>query len=104
MSNGERVKQGTTVEVRQLSKVFEKGGREIHVLRDADVTIESGECVAVVGPSGAGKSTFLHVLGLLEDPTSGSLALNGKDVSNLSEVERAKFRNAENCLRTHFNL
>ena len=64
----------------------------VHALRDIDIKLKKGEFVALMGRSGSGKSTFLHQVALLDRPTFGYIEINGVDVSNLSEKERAKFR------------
>ena len=64
----------------------------VFALRDANLTINRGEMVAVVGPSGSGKSTLLNILGLLDEPTAGTVWLDGHDISTLSEQERTRVR------------
>lgn len=76
-----------------VSKEYELGDDILHVLQDVSVTISPGELVAIVGPSGSGKSTLMHIMGLLDQQTSGTVELAGHDVSSLSEVEAAKLRN-----------
>ncbi len=76
-----------------IEKVFERGGAETRALRGVDLTVETGEFLAVVGPSGSGKSTLLQILGLLDAPTGGTYLLDGKDTSLLSEDELAALRN-----------
>jgi lipoprotein-releasing system ATP-binding protein len=63
------------------------------VLRDLDLDLEPGERVAIVGPSGCGKSTLMHLLGLLDRPSEGTLTFDGVDVGNLGERERDALRN-----------
>jgi lipoprotein-releasing system ATP-binding protein len=63
------------------------------VLHGIDLTLRKGEIVAILGPSGAGKSTLLHLLGLMEQPSSGTLRIQGDEVQHLSTVERARLRN-----------
>jgi lipoprotein-releasing system ATP-binding protein len=84
---------GARVDIRQLKKSFEHGGRQIDVLRGIDMTIAPGEMVAVVGSSGVGKSTFLHVLGTLDQPSSGSILYDGVDVTRMTPTKLADFRN-----------
>ena len=84
---------GARVDIRQLNKSFLHGGARIDVLRGIDLTIAAGEMVAVVGASGVGKSTFLHVLGTLDLPTSGTILFDGKDLTRLSSSQLADFRN-----------
>lgn len=64
----------------------------VHALEDVSLSIRRGEFLAIIGPSGSGKSTLLHMMGLLDRPTRGRLALEGKDVSKLSDAELAKVR------------
>lgn len=78
-----------------LKKTYELGGNTIYALKDASFQIEAGEFVAIVGKSGSGKSTLMHLLGLLDTPTSGELILNGKNTKGLKEKELAKVRNKE---------
>jgi lipoprotein-releasing system ATP-binding protein len=77
-----------------LSKSFGDGAR-LNVLIDLDLEVAPGESVAIVGQSGVGKSTLLHVLGTLDQPTSGKVYFDGTDVFSLSEREQAEFRNRE---------
>lgn len=81
------------VHIEKLYKSFEHRGATIDVLRDLDLRVDPGEMCAVMGASGAGKSTFLHVLGTLDAPTSGTIKVAGRDVTGLSEKELALFRN-----------
>jgi lipoprotein-releasing system ATP-binding protein len=84
---------GARVEIRDLRKSFLHGGQRIDVLRGIDLLIEPGEMVAVLGASGVGKSTFLHILGTLDLPTSGSLLFDGQDLTRMSPAALADFRN-----------
>ncbi|MHC4336512.1 MAG: ABC transporter ATP-binding protein [Planctomycetota bacterium] len=65
------------------------------VLKDITLTIEKSESVAIVGPSGSGKSTLLNIVGALDQPTSGRVLFDGKDLAELNEAELAKIRNKE---------
>jgi len=81
------------VQVSGLHRTFTHNGGEIKVLRGIDLTLNSGEMVAVVGASGAGKSTLLHVVGTLDSPTSGKIMYSGVDLSTLKGKKLAAFRN-----------
>jgi lipoprotein-releasing system ATP-binding protein len=83
----------TLLDIRGLGKSYLTGGRRLTVLQDVSLTIEAGEMVALTGPSGAGKSTFLHLVGALDVPTTGSVVFEGRDLASLDEGERARFRN-----------
>jgi putative ABC transport system ATP-binding protein len=81
------------IELRGVTKTYDLGEIEVAALRGVDLTIETGEMVAVIGPSGSGKSTLMHIIGCLDVPTAGHYALSGHDVDGLGENELAVVRN-----------
>jgi lipoprotein-releasing system ATP-binding protein len=76
-----------------LSKSYRKGKNEVSVLTGIDLEVEHGEMVAVVGASGSGKSTLLHILGLLDAPDAGTIAVDSGRIDNLPEKARDAMRN-----------
>ncbi|MBW2427147.1 MAG: ABC transporter ATP-binding protein [Deltaproteobacteria bacterium] len=80
------------VRIRGLHRSFETGGGRIDVLRGLDLDIGGGDRVAIVGQSGVGKSTFLHILGTLDHPTSGSVCFRGEEVFERSRSELSALR------------
>ena len=76
-----------------VHKEYRLGSNALAVLKDVTVGITKGEIIGIIGPSGAGKSTLINLLGGLDKPTHGSVALEGKDIATLSERERARIRN-----------
>jgi lipoprotein-releasing system ATP-binding protein len=82
-----------TLSAQGLTKSFPQGGKNVEVLHGISLDLREGEIVAVLGPSGAGKSTLLHLLGLMEQPTSGTLTIQGVEVQALSPKQRARLRN-----------
>ncbi|HXO22521.1 MAG TPA: ABC transporter ATP-binding protein [Thermoanaerobaculia bacterium] len=80
------------VELRSLSRVYEEGGRERAVLRDASAAIGRGELAVLVGRSGSGKSTLLNLLSGIDLPTAGEVVIDGVNISRLRERERTLFR------------
>lgn len=78
-----------------LTRIFHQGGRELRVLDGASADFHEGEAIALVAPSGAGKSTLLQVAGLLDTPDGGSVILNGRDCSALTDRERTQIRRSE---------
>lgn len=81
------------VEVRELYKSFGHGEAKTQVLKNLDLTLQTGELSALLGPSGSGKSTLLTILGTLMQPTSGSYSMLGTDLSMASDHELTTFRN-----------
>ncbi len=93
------------LELHDICKIYHTDEIETRALRDIDLGIERGEYVSIEGPSGCGKSTLLSIIGLLDAPTSGSYALNGRAVASLSAGERAAIRNREiGFIFQNFNL
>jgi lipoprotein-releasing system ATP-binding protein len=80
------------IELKNLTKIY-KNGIEFRALDDANLKIRKGEFVAIVGPSGSGKSTLMHLIGLLDTPSSGTLLIDNHDVTKMSDKERSEMRN-----------
>jgi putative ABC transport system ATP-binding protein len=80
------------IKTNELTKVFRTEEVETTALNKVSMNVKEGEYVAVMGPSGCGKSTLLNILGLLDNPTSGSYVFNGTEVANLRERDRTIFR------------
>jgi lipoprotein-releasing system ATP-binding protein len=83
------------MECRGLTRVFQSGETQLHVLRGVDFALREGEIAGIMGASGAGKSTLLHLLGLLDTPTSGEILYRGRKLSGLTPEQAAKVRNRE---------
>ncbi len=75
-----------------IERRFHQGAAELLILKGADLTLASGELVALVGPSGSGKSTLLHIAALLERPSAGEVTIDGKACSKLKDSERTSLR------------
>lgn len=80
------------IEVKNLTKVYNQAHEQIIVLENINLEIKKGEFISIVGPSGSGKTTFLNIIGLLDGLYSGVVIINGKDISSMTETERAFFR------------
>jgi len=80
------------IELKALNREFKVGDARVHALRDINLSITPGEYISIMGPSGSGKSTLLNMLGLLDQPDSGSYQLNGTPVTELNEDQQAKVR------------
>ena len=80
------------VELKNVSRVYTSGDHELRALDGVNLSIDEGKFVVVLGPSGAGKSTLLNLLGGLDTPTDGSVIVDGKDISSLSNNELADYR------------
>ncbi|KAF1297317.1 ABC transporter ATP-binding protein [Enterococcus sp. JM4C] len=83
----------TVIEARNLKKIYGTGQASFSALKGVDIRIEKGESVAIVGKSGSGKSTLMHILALLDKPTSGEILLLGKDTNQVKKKELNKVRN-----------
>ena len=80
------------IEVNNLVKTFKTGTTDIKVLKNLNFSIQEGEFVSIIGPSGCGKSTLLYILGALDNPTEGSVNINGKNLNKLSDKQKSIVR------------
>ncbi|MDP4142932.1 MAG: ABC transporter ATP-binding protein [Bacillota bacterium] len=83
------------IEVNNLYKSFKLGKESVDILKDLTFSINKGEFLSIMGPSGCGKSTLLYLLGGLDNATSGSIIINGKDYSKIKEKQKSKMRRTE---------
>lgn len=83
------------VEFKDVNRIYQVGDHEQKALVDVNLSLEKGKMIVILGPSGAGKSTFLNLLGGLDSPTSGTIIVDGKDISTLSNDELAEYRAAK---------
>ena len=82
----------TIVELKNLSKIYNTGEKEFKALDNIDLSIEKGEFVVILGPSGAGKSTLLNLIGGMDTPTSGSIKIDGEEISKYNENKLSEYR------------
>ncbi|HEX7555812.1 MAG TPA: ABC transporter ATP-binding protein [Leptolinea sp.] len=80
------------VKVENVTRVYKIGDVETNALKGVNLSIQSGEFTALIGPSGSGKTTLLQLIGCLDQPTSGTVTINGKDISHLNRDQRADIR------------
>jgi len=92
-ASGGAIATGAVLESRGLKKTYGTGEKSIHVLVDANLTLQPGEMVAIVAPSGAGKSTLLHLLAALDMPTSGKVYFDSKAIETNDDSALAEYRN-----------
>lgn len=83
------------IEINKVSKVYGAGSTEFYALKEVSFTAEEGEFAAILGPSGSGKSTLLNIIGGLDKPTSGSVKINGMELSNSNDKKMADYRRKE---------
>ena len=81
------------LETKNLYKTFTSGGIDYEALKNINLRIKQGDCVAIIGKSGSGKSTLMHILACLDEPTSGNIELDGADYGSLGEKEKDLLRN-----------
>ncbi|MFQ5474926.1 MAG: ABC transporter ATP-binding protein [Candidatus Nanoarchaeia archaeon] len=80
------------IATKNLKKIYSMGLVEVNAVNGISVNIEKGDFVMIAGPSGSGKSTLLHLLGLLDDPSAGSITIDGEEVADLDEKRKSEFR------------
>jgi putative ABC transport system ATP-binding protein len=80
------------LQANDLKKSFSRGEQTVDALRGVSLTLSAGEFVSIMGPSGSGKSTFLHLIGGLDRPSSGSITLQGQEIQKYSDAELSQFR------------
>lgn len=82
------------VELKDVTRIYRTGDHELRALDNVNISLDEGKFVVILGPSGAGKSTLLNLLGGLDSPTSGTIVVNGRDISTLTSNELADYRAA----------
>ena len=83
------------LELKQITKIYQRGIEEVRALNGADLDVEANEYLAIMGPSGSGKSTLMNIIGCLDTPTSGTYRLAGVDISNMNAGQLAEVRNVQ---------
>ena len=96
--------QTTVVEATELKKTYQLGKVPVEALRGVNLKVERGEFLCILGPSGSGKSTLLNLIGALDKPTSGTLLIDGVDVSKLNDNQLADLRRKVGFVFQFFNL
>jgi len=81
------------IKLQNVNKTYFLGDSEVHAVENATLSIKKGEYVSILGSSGSGKSTLMHMIGLLDRPTSGKILINNKDISKISDNELSTLRN-----------
>jgi putative ABC transport system ATP-binding protein len=80
------------IEITELQKIYRMGNVEVRALDGVTLDIEKGEFLGIMGPSGSGKTTLLHMLGLLDEPSSGNIVIDGTEIGKLTDYEKTMFR------------
>ncbi|MBY8996780.1 MAG: ABC transporter ATP-binding protein [Candidatus Thorarchaeota archaeon] len=92
------------IDIKKLTKTYMMGQVPVEALRGVSLSVRKGEFIAVIGPSGSGKSTLLNMIGALDRPTSGTILINGVDVSTLGDNQLADLRQSVGFVYQTFNL
>ncbi len=82
------------IQINKVTKSYKDGNSKVHALKDVSFDINEGEDIAIVGPSGSGKTTLLQIIGGLDNPTSGKVLVDGKNLTDFNDNEISEFRNA----------
>src|SRR4029453_17065394 len=88
----EKAATDAVVEAKEITRVYGEGETAVHALNGCSVAVERGHLTAIMGPSGSGKSTMMHILAGLDQPTSGSVSIEGPDITQLNDNELTKLR------------
>jgi putative ABC transport system ATP-binding protein len=88
-------RNGVLIRFDKVGKVYPMGEGEVHALREIDLKVREGELMVVLGPSGSGKTTLLNLIGGLDTISSGSLSVNGRDISNLNYKQLTEYRRSQ---------
>lgn len=83
----------SVIRLEKVTKTYVMGEEQLHALDEVDLEIKKGESISIIGPSGSGKSTLMHMIGLLDTPTSGKIFVEKSDTSNMTSEQLAKLRN-----------
>lgn len=92
------------IQLKQISKVYPSGNRQVHALKEVDLTVQRGEIFGIIGHSGAGKSTLIRTVNLLERPTAGQVIVDGVDITALPHRRLQEERRSIGMIFQHFNL
>ncbi len=92
-ASGAQTRGKVVLAARTVAKAYRQGSRTVEVLGNLDLSVIAGERIAIIGASGSGKSTLLNLLGGLDDPSEGSILVNGADIAGMNESRRAQWRN-----------
>ncbi|MBA2124496.1 ABC transporter ATP-binding protein [bacterium Unc6] len=82
----------TIIEIKDVVKIYKRGEEEVHAVDGIGLEIKKGEFLSVVGPSGSGKTTLLNIIGCVDNPTQGTVKINGQDVTTVKEARLTKIR------------
>ncbi len=105
MNNTNHSKSNAVIDIQGITKTYHLGEIDLQVLKGIDLKIERGEFVSIMGPSGSGKSTLMNILGVLDQPSSGTYYLDSVDVAKLPQKELARIRNKKiGFVFQNFNL
>jgi len=80
------------LELQNITKHYKQGGDTIEILKDINLSVSRGELISIIGSSGSGKSTLMHLIGLLDSPTSGNIIIDGNNIAKLNDTKKTNLR------------